>query len=100
MYLEEWISVVVNGDNECTEQMEDWVIDTQYVFVELTAWQSGRMLCALQKPSNGGECGYLSIWLQDLFHPAIFWEIWVKDLYFKTVSTLGWACLGCFKFAL
>jgi hypothetical protein len=37
MYLEEWIFVVVNGDKECTEQMEDWVIDLQYVFVELTA---------------------------------------------------------------
>jgi hypothetical protein len=36
MYLEEWIFVVVNGDNECTEQMEDWMIDIQYVFVELT----------------------------------------------------------------
>ena len=48
-------------DNEFTEQMEDWVIDIQYVFVELTAWQSGRMLCAVQKHSNGGECGYLAI---------------------------------------
>jgi len=52
---------MVNGDDECTEQMEDWVIDIKYVFVELTACQSGRMLCALQKHSNGGECRYLAI---------------------------------------
>jgi hypothetical protein len=74
--------VVVNGDKECTEQMEDWVIDLQYVFVELTAWWSGRILCALQKHSNGGECGYLATWLQDLFHPAMSWECWVEDLVF------------------
>ena len=82
MYLEEWIFVVVNGDNECTEQMEDWMIDIQYVFVELTDWQSGRMLRALQKLSNGGECGYLAIWLQDLFHPSMSLESWVEDLVF------------------
>jgi hypothetical protein len=65
---------MVNGDNECTEQMEDWVIDIQYVFVELTACQSGRILCALQKHSNGGECRYLAILMRDLFYPAMSWE--------------------------
>jgi hypothetical protein len=61
MYLEEWIVVMVNGDNECTEQIEDWVIDIHYVFVELTACQSGRTLFALQTHSNSGEYRYLAI---------------------------------------
>jgi len=61
MYLGEWIVVMVNGDNKCTEQIENLVIDIEHVFVELTACQSGRKLCALQKHSTGGECRYLAI---------------------------------------